>query len=298
MGKGVPIGLRNLVYAKLVDDPAGGTASYEAPKLIAGAISANVNPNSSTDTLFADDGPYETASTVGQIQLEVNVADLPLEVQADLFGHTISGGRLSRKSGDIPPWVAVGFKSLKSNGRYRYTWLSKGKFGLPEQNNATKGDSIEFNTPTATGSFVKRESDDEWESHIDEDHIDYVSSMGANWFNDPFGGLSDTIAPAVDTVTPADAATAVAVGGNITWNFSEPLALSTVHTGNFLLINDATGAGIDGVLSMNASRDSVTFDPTANLATATAYRAIVTTGVTDLAGNKLDTAHVIEFTTA
>ena len=189
MGKGVLIGLRNLVYAKMLTDPpyGQGQASYEKPKLIAGAISANINPNASTETLFADDGPFETATTIGQIEVELNVADLPLEVQAELLGHTYQNGVLIRKAGDVPPWVAIGFKSLKSNGKFRYTWLAKGKFSIPEQNNQTKGDSVEFQTPTITGSFVKRECDDEWERHIDEDDENFTPEMAANWFNDPYG---------------------------------------------------------------------------------------------------------------
>lgn len=189
MSKGVIIGMRNLVYAKLLTDPAPGegTATYSAVKPIAGAISATVNPNSSNSTLFADDGPYDTASTIGEIGVEMNVADLPLEVQAELFGHTLTPeGVLIRKSGDTPPWVALGFKSLKSNGKYRFTWLAKGKFSLPEQSNQTKGDSVEFQTPTTSGSFVKRECDDEWERHTDEDVEGFTAVTGTNWFNGPY----------------------------------------------------------------------------------------------------------------
>lgn len=187
-GKGVTIGLKNLVYAILTTDPSEGLATYETPKKIAGAITANINPNSSNETLFADDGPYDTASTIGQISLEMNVADLPLEVQAELFGHELTvGGVLIRKGADTPPWLAVGFKSLKSNGSYRYTWLAKGKFSLPEQNNETKGDSVSFQTPTTSGSFVKREADDEWERHADEDATGFLPATATNWFNNPYG---------------------------------------------------------------------------------------------------------------
>lgn len=300
MGRGTIIGLRNLVYAKLVDDPAygTGTAIYEAPKPIAGAITANVNPNASNETLFADDGPYETAATIGQIALELNVADLPLEVQADLLGHTLAGGVLIRKAGDVPPWVAIGFKSLKSNGKYRYTWLAKGKFSLPEQNNETKGDSVNFQTPTIQGSFVKRECDDEWERHIDEDHPDFIPSMAANWFNNPYGGLADTTPPSITNVTPADSATGVATTASVVWTFNEPLALTTVTTGNFMVIEDSDGTPVAGTLSINAGRTQVTFTPSNNLSAATAYRAIVTTDVTDLAGNKLAAPSVTKFTTA
>lgn len=189
MGKGVLIGLRQLTIAVLETDPAaGGKATYKKPVSVPGAISANINPNASSETLFADDGPYETATTIGQIELELNLADLDFETQALLLGHSLTAeGILVSKAGDTPPWVAVGFKSLKSNGKYRYTWLAKGKFGLPEQNNETKGDSISFNTPTITGSFVKRECDDEWQRKLDEDQTNFTEEMATNWFNNPYG---------------------------------------------------------------------------------------------------------------
>lgn len=190
MGKGVMIGLRGVVFAKLISDPDVGTATYEEAKPLVGAISANINPNTSSETLFADDGPYETATTIGEISVELNIADLPLASQAELFGHTMTAeGVLIRKGGDIPPWVAIGFKSLKSNGSFRYTWLAKGRFGISEQNNETKGDSINFQTPTTTGAFVKRVCDDEWERHIDEDTDGFTEDQATNWFGNPYGTI-------------------------------------------------------------------------------------------------------------
>lgn len=298
MGKGIPIGLKDLYYAILQDDPAaGGTPSYEAPVKIAGAITANVNPNASNETLFADDGPYETASTIGQITLELNVADLPLAAQAVLLGHEKVGGVLKRKAGDIPPWVAIGFRSLKSNGSYRYTWLNKGKFSLPEQANETKGDSVNFQTPTITGAFVKRDCDDEWERHTDEDDIDYVASIGANWFTDPVG-TADTTPPEVSSTIPAADATGVAVNSSITINFNEALMASSVTRDNIFIMKDLDGAKVAGALAIDAARKQVTFTPTANLTAATAYRLIITTNVKDIYGNKLVTPYVSTFTTA
>lgn len=297
MAGGVPIGLSNLVYAKLIDDPKGGKATYEAPKHLVGAITANINPNASTETLFADDGPYETASTIGSISLELNVTDIPLEQQADLLGHTYQGGVLIRKSSDIPPWVAVGFKSLKSNGSYRYTWLAKGKFAASEQANQTKGDAISWNTPTIGGSFVKRNSDDEWERHIDEDDLDYVPSMGANWFNNPYGEASGTSPLAVSSVTPANNATAVPVSASVVWTLNNPIALSTATTGNFMLLEDGGGA-VAADLTVNAARTTITLKPKANLKAATAYRAIMTTGAQDIYGSSLASASTTSFTTA
>lgn len=298
MGKGVTIGIKDLYYALLDTDPASGSATYQASVKIPGVISANINPNASNETLFADDGPYETASTIGQIELELNVADLPIDVQATLLGHTMAGGVLIRKASDTPPFVAVGFKSLKSNGKYRYTWLAKGKFSIPEQANETKGDSVNFQTQTINGSFLKRDCDDEWERHIDEDHADYIASMGTNWFNTPYGAAADITAPTISSVVPAAAAVGVAVSAVVVWTFSEALALSTVNTANFTLFKDADGAAAPGTLAINAARTIVTFTPNANLAAVTAYRAMVSTGVKDLAGNALAASSVTKFTTA
>lgn len=295
---GVLVGLRNLVYAILNDDPSTGSATYQAPVGIPGVISAKINPNSSNDTLFADDGPFETTSTLGKIALDLNVADLTIETQAALLGHTMSGGILIRRSGDIPPWVAIGFKSLKSNGKYRYTWLAKGKFGIPEQANDTKADAIKFQSPTIIGAFVKRDCDDEWERHIDEDSVNYIASLGANWFNSPYGSAADGVVPTISSVAPANSATAVAVGSSVVWTFSEAMALSTLTTEHFSLFADVSGTAVAGTLSVNAGRTQVTFTPNAVLTAATAYRAMVTTGVKDLAGNALAAASITKFTTA
>lgn len=179
------IGLRDLHYALLLTDPVPGPATYKEPVRIIGAITANINPNSSSATLFADDGPSDTASTMGEISLELNVADIPLEVQAVLLGHTYEDGILKKKGSDTPPWVAIGFRTLKSNGTYRYMWLNKGKFALPEEDYQTKGDSVEFKTPTISGSFVKRDSDDEWERTSDEDTTEFKPEYITSWFTGP-----------------------------------------------------------------------------------------------------------------
>lgn len=176
------IGLRDLYVALLNEDSATST-SYETPERIVGAITANVNPNSSSATLFADDGPMDTASTLGEIELELGTYDLPLPTQAKLLGHTYDTetGMLKKGANDVAPWVAVGFRSLKSDGSYRYFWLTKGKFRPTEENIETKGDSVNFQTPTITGSFAKRVSDDQWELVADSSDPKSASLINT-WF--------------------------------------------------------------------------------------------------------------------
>ena len=54
------------------------------------------------------------------------MADIPLAIQEQIFGNKIDdNGVLIRSSTDKPPYFAVGFKSEKSNHKFRYVWLYK-----------------------------------------------------------------------------------------------------------------------------------------------------------------------------
>ena len=61
--------------------------------------------------------------------------------------------------------VAVGFRAKKSNGKYKYYWLYRVKFGIPATNLATKGDSITFSTPTIEGTILRRNKADAGGKH-------------------------------------------------------------------------------------------------------------------------------------
>lgn len=182
------IGFDMLHYATVTSDTAkqGNTAGatvYGTPKRVVGAVSADINPNTSDSTFFADDGPMETASALGKIELELSTANIPKEDQAILLGHKVDDkGIMVRSAGDTPPWVAIGGRALKSNGKYKYFWLLKGKMMVPEAKYQTKEENVEFQPSTIKGSFVKRDSDGGWQIECDEDDTDADSATIAAWF--------------------------------------------------------------------------------------------------------------------
>ena len=187
------IGCDNLVYAiQTTEDTATAAPVYATPKAAPGVMSININPNASQDTLFADDGPMETATTLGKIDVEIKKNELTTENKADLLGHTIdSDGGLVYGDSDVPPFVAIGFRSLKSNGNYRYVWLYKGKFVDPEDQNETKGDSINFQADTIKGQFVKlnypatvgSKKVRMWKYELDGDNPEASKSAMSSWFD-------------------------------------------------------------------------------------------------------------------
>src|SRR5690606_39091327 len=180
----VRVGLRDLYYALVLSDDSDATV-YDTPKKIAPAVSATITPTVNSETFYADDGPYDETSSLGGIELSISSSEVPLEIQAELLGHTIDAttGVMIKKSSAVPPWVAVGFRSLKSNGKYRYVWLLKGKFREPEESYETKGESVTYQPSTLVGTFVKRESDDAWQYVIDEDSENFNQEVALNWFN-------------------------------------------------------------------------------------------------------------------
>jgi phi13 family phage major tail protein len=295
MKMAVVVGLKNLYYALLTKDDSTGVA-YGAPQKIAGVINAKVAPNADSLTVYADDGPSEQIFQLATINVDLETKDIPLDVLAALLGHTVSGGMIIKKDTDIAPYVAIGYQSTKNNGKNRFMWLLKGKFTLPDVVDKTKADKASAQTAKISGSFMRRDFDNQWQRVTDEDLSGFIASVGQNWFTS-VEQATDATAPTV-TVTPANNATTVAVGTAIVWTFNEQILASTVTKANFMVQKADGSAQVAGTLSLDATGKIVTFTPTANLTAATQYMAIATVGVLDLYGNALATPSVTKFTTA
>lgn len=189
------IGCDNLVYAIMTtEDTATEAPAYAEVTPAPGVMSININPNGSIETLFADDGPMETAATMGKIDVEIQKNELTTQNKADLLGHQIDGnGAVVYGDSDVPPYVAIGFRTLKSNGKYRYVWLYKGKFSEPEDANETKGDSINFQSDTISGQFAKLnfpytvngKSVRPWKYELDGDNTTAKEQVMTDWFKAP-----------------------------------------------------------------------------------------------------------------
>ena len=123
------ISLDKLYYAAIAEDESG-EETYDTPVQLAKAISAELSVELAEATLYADDGAAEIVKEF--------------------------------KSGTP---VAIVSRAKKSNGKYKYYWLYRVKFGIPATNLATKGDSITFSTPTIEGTVLTRNKADSSGKH-------------------------------------------------------------------------------------------------------------------------------------
>ena len=107
------------------------------------------------------------------------------------------------------------------------------------------------------------------------------------------GATADTTRPTVRSTVPANAATDVAIGGNIAVAFSEAMDPLTINAGTFTLKQGSTPV----VGTVSYAGVAATFNPTSTLALNTIYTATITTGAKDLAGNALLSDFSWSFTT-
>jgi hypothetical protein len=98
----------------------------------------------------------------------------------------------------------------------------------------------------------------------------------------------DTASPSVVGTSPANNATGVLQGANLTATFSEAMQASTINTTTFRLRKSGTTTNVTAAVSYDPATKRATLNPNANLQAGATYVATVTAGARDLAGNQLD----------
>jgi len=173
------IGLKDIFYAKVTEGTAGAPDTYGTPKRMAKGISADLTVEIAEAVLYADDSVDAVVKEFVSGELKLGVNDLTPEIQAELLGQTIgTDGVLYSSGDDEAPYFAVGFSAKRPGGSYRYVWLHKTKFAVPNEKYATKGNNIAFNTPELVGKFIKRD-DGIWKADVVGDPTETVAK---GWF--------------------------------------------------------------------------------------------------------------------
>lgn len=182
------IGLDKLYYAPITEG-TNGEETYGTPVQLAKAISAELSVELAEATLYADDGASEVVKEFKSGTISLGVDDIGASIAAALVGVTVDDNNVVVSSSeDVTNNVAIGFRAKKSNGKYKYFWLYRVKFGIPATSLATKGDSITFSTPTIEGTVMRRNKPDgkgnhPWKSEVTEGETGVSDSTINDWYN-------------------------------------------------------------------------------------------------------------------
>ena len=159
------IGLKNFKYAKLNED--GKT--YGEIKTLAGAIECKVTLDLSEASLYADDTLKEQVSLFKSGTLTAGIDDDNDSVFAELLGKTVDEqtGIVTSNTEDLPIYVGFGHivsKIVNGEKKYKVEFFPKVKFKPFIPDSKTKGDSLEFTTPSVEATIFENDNGD-WEKH-------------------------------------------------------------------------------------------------------------------------------------
>ena len=283
-------GINKLVYAVMLDEPL---ETYDAVKEAPPVININIDPKVDVATLYANNKPVETDSAVGDIAVDFETQDMPLEVQSDILGHALDPvtGTLTYNIADKAPYVALGYERTKGNGKSRYVWLYKVKFQEIKEEVKTKEGKVTFQTPKVAGLAIANNNGD-WKKVGDQDSgtnpatVAFLATVpGA----EPF----DSVAPTVTSV-PIDAAVGVLATSDMALTFDKAIQPSTMTPAN-VFVMEADGAAVAATLTISAINTIVTVHPTTALAVGD-YILVATTNIKSASGIALASNYVVNFT--
>jgi len=285
------IGLDNVVIAELLTDDGNNLPQYGEIIPLRGAVTASVNPNSSVETDYADNGAFFVTGNRANTEMTLELTNVAPATLAKMLGQTRVNGITQEKPLDQAPYFALGFRvwigGTDENGNkiFEYFWYSKGKFSVPESGGNTKGDSIEFQHISLTAQFVPTLYSPDGNGGIICSHarsdIDTPANVIASWFNAPV--------IAIENDTSALSITASLSEGKIVFAATKAssenavVADSSVVLGNSVMIfNSTDGNNVSGTVAVE--NNTITFTPTAEPDDGDEIIVTVTSAVKDIAG--------------
>lgn len=167
------IGLRKPFYAIYNYDDGAGTVSYSGGGILAKAVefSASIESGDNND-LYADDGIAESDRSFGSGTISITTDDLSQEASAAILGivaKEITIGEAANKIKELvydedaaTPYLGFGVIIPKIKGgvqSFRALVFPKIMFNAPEDAATTKGESIEWQTPTIEGTILRSDAD-------------------------------------------------------------------------------------------------------------------------------------------
>lgn len=267
------IGLSGLVLAEVLSDDANGIV-YDTPFATPGAVVATINPNSSVETDYADNGAFFAQNSRGNTELSLEMIDITPESEAKMLGQKRVNGVTIETDLDQSPYFAFGAKVLMAGSDeagdavYTYLWYAKGKFSVPESGGETKRDSITFGHKNLTAQFVKTQFVPNGQksgtigSRIRTDDPDVPASLIENWFNAPVVSVAQNTG--AFTVTAAGGSNnTVVLTGSKEGGANVSFGRASAKLGETIIVTDASGEFVEGTIAFGgtATAPTITFTP-------------------------------------
>jgi phi13 family phage major tail protein len=207
------IGLKYPVYSPATETDSAIT--YGTGAVLAKAISANIAIENNDVKLYADDVIAEGDTSFSSGTVTIGIDDLYDAAKVALLdyvaGDTVdvaTGAKELSVGTASPAYVGFGFygKVIRNKVPYwRAIWLKKVQFSEPSDELKTKGESVEFGTPTLEGTIMMA-ADGKW-----KEEATFSTEAGAKAYLDGKCGLANKCAAVVSSVASGTYTTAQSV---------------------------------------------------------------------------------------
>lgn len=154
------IGLAKPTVAKL--DESAETPKYTDGFTCGKAIGLDISPQYAEGSLYADNGKAEYDKEFKYADVTLNTDTMPIQAHNVMFGHEVkkeeeNGATIKNRTTDSPNYVGLGvYVTEKVNNIKKYVamWIYKAKFAEGQESFKTKGDNIEYQTPSIAGQAI------------------------------------------------------------------------------------------------------------------------------------------------
>lgn len=149
------IGLAAPTIARFVPD-----GTYSDGFRCGKAVETSITPQYAEGSLFGDNTKAEYDKEFKYADITVGITELPVEAHKVMFNHEVveeDGETITFKATDEAGYVGYGiYVTEKVDGKKKYVacWLPKCKFSEGADTYKTKGDSVEYQTPSLSGQAL------------------------------------------------------------------------------------------------------------------------------------------------
>jgi phi13 family phage major tail protein len=234
----VRISVDMLYYARVLVD-SSAALTYDTPVALKGVTEVTVTNNSAKVPHWSDGGPSEIISQDGDITVAFSHDGLTAAVKKDILGtdYSSSTGLYREGVGETSNYIALGYRSKKGNGEYRYTWFLKGQVSKSGETNQTFNGTVTPQQDSYTFFAVKpiyyAAQTYGIKNSVDSDDAAIPSGLTAallavpetGWFSNP---LYTPVAPGT-VISDLAGATGSGAAGTMALTFSAPTGATSVY---------------------------------------------------------------------
>ncbi|MCY8123238.1 phage tail protein [Bacillus spizizenii] len=172
----------DMFHIALLKEDSLERLEYETPERLPGAVNVSVDPKSEQNPFYADNGTYDIINSLGDIDVDMELADLPLEIQERIYGLEEENGVQFSSKNDQAAYLALAFRAKVSNSdSYRYYWLLKGMPSLLPTEHKTDEGSADPQTTKVTLKFMPVDyGKKRWKAQAQDGVKTFMG--GAEWF--------------------------------------------------------------------------------------------------------------------